>query len=202
MHPSRIRKQKLETGEELFRKVFYYDNDQTKPILAAGVLLVKDSPNKEVLVQKVSSANTGYNFTDFGGKIDLEDKSVIEAIARELGEEINFGIFENGRKMSKTSLKKFLQTNIIKKTYIQLAKYFLIFVKFDPSQYSLDMDIIGNKETHDEIPRTVEWITAEEFVNSHFAHHLHPRLWSKDILQFFGHRDSLPPPKRFGFKSL
>ena len=49
------------------------------------------------------------------------------------------------------------------------------------------MKIIGKKENLDNIERTVEWITADEFINSHFEHRLHPRLWGRNILEFLGY---------------
>ncbi len=186
------------------RRLFYYEDDIEKPISAGGVLLFKKD---EVLVQKIQKDDT-FQYSDFGGKTDLEDKSIMETIARELGEEMNFGIIDkkDGKNMDSVGIKKFLQNGLKKKLYFPNAKYFLIFVQFNENKYSLSMDQIGQQEELDQIPRTVEWITFQQFIDSHFSHNLHPRLWGKPVLEFFGYQSKpdeveeiIKPIKRFGF---
>ena len=89
---SKITIQKGKNGEpNKKRKCFYYNNDIEKPILAAGVLFVKEeNGNKYVLIQKKQD-----EYSDFGGKIDEKDQTAVETIARELGEELNYGIYDS-----------------------------------------------------------------------------------------------------------
>lgn len=169
------------------RKSFYYGEGTDKPIYAGGILLVRNN-KKEVLVQRLPKEN-GFIYTDFGGKIDFIDKNIHDTIIRELVEEINYGIFnkEDNEYLDEITIREFIEKNILQQFYIPTAKYLLLFVNFDESKLGLDMSKIGNKEELDKIERTVEWITSEEFINSHFEHHLHPRIWGKNILEFMGY---------------
>ena len=184
------------------RKCFYYDNDSEKPILAAGVLFVKEEKGKKyVLMQKKKEKEKQDEYSDFGGKIDLKDQTAVETIARELGEELNYGIYDS-KKQEKIyldnikDLKNLIQENIIKTIYQERAKYFVIIARL-PENISLDFVKIGDSEKLDKINRTVEWITYEDFMKLYNGsrktpNQIHPRLWGRQILGFFC-------PKKFGF---
>ena len=184
------------------RKCFYYDNDSEKPILAAGVLFVKEEKGKKyVLMQKKKEKEKQNEYSDFGGKIDLKDQTTVETIARELGEELNYGIYDS-KKQDKIyldnikDLKNLIQENIIKTVYQERAKYFVIIARL-PENISLDFVKIGDSEKLDKINRTVEWITYEDFMKLYNGsrktpNQIHPRLWGRQILGFFS-------PKKFGF---
>jgi len=174
------------------RKCFYYENDKNSPILAAGILFLKEENNKlMVLVQKVTEKNGIQTYSDFGGKIDMDDKTLIDTIARELGEELNNGMYMikrgNNIILDKDQLKKIIQDNLEKSIYQSIAKYFIAFVKF-PDDLFLDMKKIGDFEKLDKINRTVEWINFEQFIKEYFDHNIHPRLWGKKVLEFFGYK--------------
>jgi 8-oxo-dGTP pyrophosphatase MutT (NUDIX family) len=183
------------------RKCFYYDNDPEKPILAAGVLFVKEEKGKKyVLMQKKKEKEKQDEYSDFGGKIDLKDQTAVETIARELGEELNYGIYDS-KKQDKIyldnikDLKNLIQENIIKTVYQERAKYFVIIARL-PENISLDFEKIGDSEKLDKINRTVEWITYEDFMKLYNGsrktpNQIHPRLWGRQILGFFS--------KKFGF---
>ena len=199
------RQKATENKESVMRKVCYYDNDVEKPILAAGVFFVKGEGNqREILMQKVEENDRSFIYSDFGGKIDLSDNTVVQTAARELGEELNFGMYQKKRGtnvyLDQEGLKKVIQQNILTHFYMPVAKYFLLFCKFDDDM-GLDMEKIGDHEKLDKINRTVEWITEQDFVKSHFEHTLHPRLWGKQILEYMGHQSSVPRrPRGFAFK--
>jgi len=191
------------------RKVFYFENNKEKPILAAGILFVKEINGKvHILVQNVQEEDGKHRYSDFGGKIDLDDKTVVQTVSREFGEGLNYGIYETHRGnniyLDNIALKKIIQQNLLKSFYQPIAKYFVIFAKFDEN-LQLDMEKIGNFEKLDKINRTVEWIAAEDFIASHFNHTLHPRLWGKQILEFMGYEGNInepvEKPKRFAFKN-
>jgi 8-oxo-dGTP pyrophosphatase MutT (NUDIX family) len=184
------------------RKCFYYDNDPEKPILAAGVLFVKEEKGKKyVLMQKVIKKDQQNEYSDFGGKIDLDDETTVETIARELGEELNYGFYDSSKPEkiyldTKQKLKRLIQENIIKKIYQERAKYFVIIAKL-PENISLDFDKIGDFESLDKINRTVEWITYDDFMKLYngsrkIPNQIHPRLWGRQILGYL-------TPKKFGF---
>ena len=199
---SQITVQKGKDGEpNKERKCFYFDNDSEKPILAAGVLFVKEEKGKKyVLMQKKKKENRD-EYSDFGGKISLKDQTAVETIARELGEELNYGIYDS-KKQEKIyldnikDLKNLIQENIIKTIYQERAKYFVIIARL-PENISLDFVKIGDSEKLDKINRTVEWITYEDFMKLYNGsrktpNQIHPRLWGRQILGFFS-------PKKFGF---
>lgn len=199
---SQITTQKGKDGEpNTKRKCFYYDNDSEKPILAAGVLFVKEEKGKKyVLMQKKKKENRD-EYSDFGGKISLKDQTAVETIARELGEELNDGIYDSSKPEkiyldNVKDLKNLIQENIIKTVYQERAKYFVIIARL-PENISLDFVMIGDSEKLDKINRTVEWITYEDFMKLYNGsrktpNQIHPRLWGRQILGFFS-------PKKFGF---
>jgi len=183
------------------RKCFYYDNDSDKPILAAGILFVKEEKGKKyVLMQKKKEKEKQDEYSDFGGKIDLKDQTAVETIARELGEELNYGIYDSNKQEkiyldNIKDLKNLVQENIIKTVYQERAKYFVIIARL-PENISLDFVRIGDSEKLDKINRTVEWITYEDFLKLYNGskkspNQIHPRLWGRQILGFFS--------KKFGF---
>jgi len=196
------------------RKVFYVDDDQSKPVLAGGVILMKGEEPK-LFVQKVKKEEgEGHFFSDFGGKVDNDDTSYWQSISRELGEETNYAIYikRGDRKVyiDDKGIEKMLREEVKNKIYLPTAKYYILFVNFDENKYGIDYEKIGDHETHDLIERTAEWINAKEFINAHFNHELHPRLWSKNILQYLGYKgqeeltetsSKITPPKKFAFKS-
>jgi len=184
------------------RKCFYFDNDTEKPILAAGILFIKEEKGKKyVLMQKIFKKDKQDEYSDFGGKIDLDDQTTVETIARELGEELNYGFYDSSKPEkiyldTKQKLKRLIQDNILKKIYQERAKYFVIIARL-PENISLDFEKIGDFEDLDKINRTVEWITYEDFMKLYNGdkktpNQIHPRLWGRQILGFFS-------PKKFGF---
>jgi hypothetical protein len=202
---SQITIQKGKDGEpNKKRKCFYYDNNTEKPILAAGILFVKEENGKKYVLMQIKKEKQD-EYSDFGGKIDLDDQSIVETIARELGEELNFGLYDSKKTERKNfdninELKKIIEENIIKKVYQERAKYFVIIAKF-PENISLDFMTIGISEKLDKINRTVEWITYDQFLKLYngtkkITNQIHPRLWGNQILNFFGFNKSI---KRFGF---
>jgi len=197
---SQITTQKGKDGEpNKERKCFYFDNDTEKPILAAGVLFVKEEKGKKyVLMQKKKEKQKQDEYSDFGGKIDLKDQTTVETIARELGEELNYGIYDSKKIYLDNikDLKNLIQENIIKSVYQERAKYFVIIAQL-PENISLDFAIIGDSEKLDKINRTVEWISYDDFMKLYNGsrknpNQIHPRLWGRQILGFFS-------PKKFGF---
>ena len=189
----KITKQK---GINTMRKCFYYEDDEKKPILAAGVLFVNEENGKKfVLMQKVIEKDNLEKYSDFGGKIDEKDDTVFDTIAREFGEELNYGLYEQlieEKSYFDTTekLKDIILKNIIKLVYQKTAKYLIIIAKL-PKNIILDNKKIGDFEELDKINRIVDWISYEDFIKNN-PNQIHPRLWGNQILQFF-------TPKKFGF---
>ena len=195
---------KITTQKEtdLKRKCFYYEDSNEKPILAAGVLFIKEEKGKRfVLMQKVIEKDKPDKYSDFGGKIDLDDDAIVDTIARELGEELNKGLYKKVKKENiyldtTEELKNLILQNIVKLIYQRTAKYFVIIAKL-PKDILLDFEKIGTREELDKINRTVEWISYEDFIRLYngtksIPNKIHPRLWGGQIKNFF-------TPKKFGF---
>jgi 8-oxo-dGTP pyrophosphatase MutT (NUDIX family) len=195
--------QKGKLGEpDKKRKCFYYEDNDEQPILAAGVLFIKEEKDKKfVLMQKVIEKDKPDEYSDFGGKIDLDDDIVVDTIARELCEELNCGLYEKVKKKhvyldTIEKLKNLILENIVKLIYQRTAKYFVIIAKL-PKNIMLDFEKIGDFEKLDKVKRKVEWISYEDFIklyngNNNRPNQIHPRLWGNQILTFF-------TPKKFGF---
>ena len=195
---------KITTQKEtdLKRKCFYYEDSNEKPILAAGVLFIKEEKGKRfVLMQKVIEKDKPDKYSDFGGKIEVKDDTIFDTIARELGEELNEGLYKKVKKENiyldaPEELKNLILQNIVKLIYQKTAKYFVIIAKL-PKDIILDFEKIGNHEELDKINRTVHWISYEDFIklyngNKNTPNQIHPRLWGGQIQNYF-------TPKKFGF---
>jgi len=195
---------KITTQKEtdLKRKCFYYEDSNEQPILAAGVLFIKEEKGKKfVLMQKKIEKDKTDEYSDFGGKIDLDDDAIVDTIARELGEELNKGLYKKVKKENiyldtTEELKNLILQNIVKLIYQRTAKYFVIIAKL-PKDILLDFEKIGTREELDKINRTVEWISYEDFIRLYngtksIPNKIHPRLWGGQIKNFF-------TPKKFGF---
>ena len=150
------------------RPTFWYNNDENKKIRAGGVLFYKFNEttlNLEFLM--IHNKNNYYE--DFGGRTDIEDNDIIDTICREVEEESN-----------KIFKKEFIRKELInsKSTYIKQCKYLLYFVELknyhDPKKF-------GEIEIHDNIERTVEWITYDDFCNKNFLEKLNFRLKSYNV---------------------
>lgn len=132
------------------RPTFYLDeSEKTQELRAGGILFYKynmDKTNVDLLL--TYSRN---NYEDFGGCTDLIDNNIIDTISREVAEESN-NIFD------KCELKEKLKTLI--PIYIKHCKYALYFVELEKDY---DTQLFGNTEIHDNIQRTVEWISRDKF---------------------------------------
>jgi hypothetical protein len=66
---------------------FSYNNDNTKPIRAGGVILYKRTNNNniEILLIKKLIGNI-YQYEDIGGKTDSLDSNILDTISREAEE--------------------------------------------------------------------------------------------------------------------
>jgi hypothetical protein len=189
----------VQKGTNIERKCFYYEENTEKPILAAGVLFIKEENGKKyILMQKVIKKDKSDEYSDFGGKIELKDDIIIDTISRELGEELNWGLYEKVKKKNiyldtTEKLKNLILENIVKLIYQGTAKYFVVIAKI-PKNIFFDFDKIGEFEKLDKINRTIHWISYDEFIKLYNGNpnQIHPRLWGNQILRFF-------TPHKFGF---
>ena len=144
------------------RPTFYLNDDTENPVRAGGVLFYRyDEHDSSYQLLLIYSRN---KYEDFGGCSDNVDVDIKNMVAREVAEESNL-IFS----------KEFILDSIKDKEplYIKYSKYILYFVQIDELY---DPQIFGNKELHDNIERTVEWVPYENFKDKEFLKKVNGRL--------------------------
>ena len=161
-------------SSNLKRPTFYYDNDEFKPIRAGGLIIYKIEQNKIKLLLIRTNFNNIEVFEDIGGKTDSKDISFYETISREVGEETN----------------NVINPNIIKNQlynadsiYISHGKYLLYIIKANNYEKKLDVIDFGNKEIHDNIDRTIEWVNVDDYINQ--TKNFNVRLHSNELKKYF-----------------
>jgi len=119
-------------------------------IYAGGVIVYRiNNNNVELLLMKSRG-----KYEEFGGTINKEDKYIYDTVAREVDEESNSIIkYESVIERIKTS------------TYVcsKRSKYIIYLLKASPQEHLMTSDMFGNKEIHDDIERTVQWIKLKDF---------------------------------------
>ena len=151
------------------RPTFFYNEDQTKPIRAGGVLIYN---NNNLLMIKTNYNNIE-KYEDIGGKSDEKDIDIYSMVAREVAEETNF-------KLDQEIIKHQIKSS--KSIYIPIAKYVLFIVKANSYEKKLTIDDFGNKELFENIDRVINWITIDDFL--HKKINLNPRLKSYELNEF------------------
>ncbi len=135
--------------QSLGAKADLYENS----ISACGCLFYRIQNNKFQLLLISYSDPNWPKLDDFGGKIDNDDTSVFEAIARETSEETNDII-------SKEFMMELLPT-INKTFYNKQSKYFVAVSEVDNSFHN-NTSTFGSFESTDKINRTVHWFNYED----------------------------------------
>lgn len=144
------------------RPTFYLDKTSKKfPCRAGGVMPYYLTKNG---IYFLMIKNNGV-YEDFGGKTDEKDRSIRDTIVREAQEESNF-IFP------RKSIRSQIKNNGI---YIHKSKYLFYFIK---AEKYYDVSIFGDREIHDNIPRTVEWVHIDTLSDKKLLHY---RLRSKIV---------------------
>ncbi len=143
------------------RPSFNYDGDSDLEIRAGGLIYYRIvDHNPEFLMIKSRG-----RYEDFGGCTDLKDTCIEDTVAREACEESN-EIFE--RDVVFDEIKKTCGT------YYPKSKYVVYLVKTD---IDYNVNDFGDKELHDNIERTVEWVPYSSLKNKEFIRNkLHFRL--------------------------
>ena len=152
------------------RRVFNYDNFAQSSVVnstelnvynnnisACGCLIYKlVNGNVELLLIKYTDPRWN-KLDDFGGQIDSTDKTVMDAMSREMFEETN------GILVLKDILFKYAGS--VKRFYNKKSKYYFYTVEVDDN-FSLDNTVYGDSETLDNIGRTISWYNYKECKNS------------------------------------
>jgi hypothetical protein len=152
------------------RPTFYLDDEKTIELRAGGILFYKyneDKTNFDMLMIKSRE-----KYEDFGGCTDILDKDIYDTISREVEEESN-GIIK------KHEVRKLIENQ--NPIYIKHCKYALFIVETNIDYIPKDF---GNLEIHDNIERTVEWISYDQTNDSEFKKKLNFRLTSYNVLNY------------------
>lgn len=155
------------------RPTFSYKiKDKSFPIRAGGVMFYKVNDGNIDLLLIHNNVRDYYE--DFGGCTDEKDKSIEETIAREVEEESN---------------GKFKKNNIIqrlkfaKKSYTNTSKYLMYFIQVNTEEEQYVSEDFGDKETHDNISRTINWYPLENVLKDEFISKLNPRVNNKFMIK-------------------
>ena len=156
------------------RPTFYYNNDLNYELRAGGLIYYKFNEKTNEYDFLLIKCNNKYE--DFGGRTDMCDKCIEDTVAREAEEESN-KIFKK-----KDVYKKIVDPSFSnnKKLYTKYSKYIVYLIEtnknYDPIKF-------GTMELHDNIPRTVEWISYSTITDKEFIKtKLHFRLKYKALL--------------------
>lgn len=155
------------------RPTFYYTINQRKyPIRAGGVMFYKkNDDNIELLMIHNQDRN---RYEDFGGCTDEKDKSIEETIAREVDEESN-GVFKKNDIIQRLRFAR--------RAYCNSSKYLMYFVQVNNIEAVFTSNKFGNKETHDNISRTINWYPLEDVLTEDFIKNLNPRVNNKYVIK-------------------
>lgn len=127
------------------RKTLFLNDDEAKPITAGGVLIYKNFGGKlKFLV--IDSRNM---YEDIGGKIDQEDNTIYDTVAREVEEETN------GQIKAKNIVNRVKNAPYI---YTPRSKYVIFIVQASSREELLKKEDFGDMEIHDNFKRYIGWI--------------------------------------------
>lgn len=152
------------------RKTFYLDDDESKPVTAAGVIIYRFNSG----VMEVLLADTRGTFEDLGGRADNDDKDIMSVAAREAHEESN-------ELLSKTKIKNRLKkaTPIYGGTKM---KYVIYIIEANEDEAKLKSSDFGDKENHDNIKRKIKWFPVDKISTAEmFKEKLNWRIKNRKI---------------------
>lgn len=166
----------MSKDKKKIKTVFYIKSENPNGIeiavTAGGVILYRIQNNE---LQLLLMTNRG-KYEDLGGTSESGDKNIYETVAREVSEESN-GLVER-----KNILKRIKVSNYI---YSKTSKYILFIIKADKDESELVSEQFGDRENHDNVPRTVDWVPLSVFLNSEtIKNKLNFRLKNRNIFEY------------------
>jgi hypothetical protein len=143
-------------------------NDNKYEIKAGGVMIYKKNNNTIDFLMVYNRQR----YEDLGGCTDLGDSEINITIAREVEEESN---------------KLFNQKDIFKRIkeadyYVSpKSKYMFYLIEATDTESKFVSTDFGDRELHDDIPRTIEWINISRFSDKDFLNKLNFRLKTREF---------------------
>ena len=148
--------------------------EQNEPCKAAGALLYQKSGNQTFFLL----INRNGRYEDFGGRVEVIDNTVIDTVAREVVEESN-GVINNS----------FIRSLLNKRgpvLHSPISQYFMYFRRVHESVI-YKPEFFGDCEIHDNIVRTVEWVSKRELLSIwDVKGKIHPRIKSNRAKRVIG----------------
>lgn len=135
------------------RTIMYLNDDDAKPVTAAGALIYKRSAGK----MKILIMENRNKYEDIGGKIDPTDESIYHAAGREIEEETN-GMIKQDDIVERLKVAPYI--------YVPRSKYLIFIVEATKEEKKLKKDDFGDREIHDDFPRTIGWIRRDALTKS------------------------------------
>ena len=139
-----------------------------RAISAGGCLFYKTGTDPRGLVQLllIRYTNPDYpSLDDLGGKTDLEDRSILETIYREVEEETNNLITRerifNALLPKASSVDGTIAPSSVSSFYNERSKYYLLLIRVDEDFFP-DTTVFGVREHSDDIGRTIDWWPFDE----------------------------------------
>lgn len=170
------------------KTTMFINEDNTKPITAAGVIIYKKVNNK----MKLLMAESRNRYEDIGGKIDPIDESIYHAAAREIEEETNHII------KSDDIIDRLKSANYV---YVPNSKYIIFIVEANAEEKKLKKEDFGKMELHDNLSRTIGWLDKEILLNSFIIKYkMNPRIKYKTLFDKLAIIDSQYKYKKNMFK--
>jgi len=162
------------------RPTFFTEIGQ--PIRAAGILCYvnhkffnkdrsKDTSKNDKKIWLLRKQNE--SFSDTGGKTDIVDQTIIDTAIRETVEETNghlFSFHHTFEECTNILVKEFKKQNPVP-IYSENCKYIVFPLKLRYKNKLLSLKRFGNKEIHDDMEHSYEWI-------ENIPKNIHPRLKS------------------------
>jgi hypothetical protein len=143
--PSTVPKKKPKSQ----RVIMYLNDDDAKPVTAAGALFYKQVGKRMMILLIENEAK----YEDIGGKIDPGDADIISAAGREIEEETN-GQIKGDDVMERLKIAPYI--------YVPRSKYVIYLVEASSAEKKLKKIDFGDREDHDGFARTIGWISREE----------------------------------------
>lgn len=137
------------------KRIFKISNNGVLfPVCAGGIILYRIENKELQLLLMCRSAGCCYE--DLGGKSQFDDQDIYQTVAREAEEESN-GLINRNSVFNRIKQSEFIIS--------EKCKYVLFVVRANNKEVNLKSEQFGDKEIHENLPRTVDWVTLSEFTN-------------------------------------
>lgn len=157
--------------------IYYNIGSKKVETRAAGVLFYKIVEGVINFLLRYNKSNERYlnRPSDIGGKIEKEDKQLIDTVLREVSEETNGKLFDIGDNLEncKEKLQSIFDSlgNKVIYFYIPNSKYIVYLIEMPLESQELSLERFGPIELNNNKKHSFEWVSNLNSIKS-----LHPRI--------------------------